>query len=560
MILQTLRPLGYQKVWRRGSCIGTEPASLKPKMIDNTPAEAKRHNSALPIHRLVPELFIESLLYDTDPMTSDIPRYYVRIRNIALVSTTWAEFVFKSPMLWRYIHWGQSQNDLLNSLRRSKGCPLVIEYKNVRKEELLVPFVDVACQEIHRWQRADIEISDPWTPSSELLLSCLGGSSAPLLKELQLSYESTPPYRPFSPFSQRVEGLRALSFQYVPIDWASPRLTKLESLVLCGDSEISPSASQLAQVLRACPGLVCLEIHYNPSATDPVPINRSTLPTDTTPIELPALTAFYMHVNLAVATYILEVVRIPACEKFTIEVRGPHNTFLSDALRHHTSVLASRVASAPSIDIHVADPFLRYEASEISICLMPLEARPEDLTWIINHIHPLSVPTSLIITSPHFPTSALEVPSLACSVTRLDPYDNRNIFHYLSQPVTVEGARRFPLPNLRELRLDSFTELEPQDFIPLVECRLGGIGACSESEWERLQREDWPELPARFSILHLPSAYRSRKTKIAVRKLKKLVDTLVFDWSHIRDVEDWELPGYSDGESVGYYGDDEEFF
>ncbi|KAG8887393.1 hypothetical protein FRB98_009703 [Tulasnella sp. 332] len=529
-------------------------------MADNTPAEAKRHNSALPIHRLVPELFIETLLYDTDPMTSDIPRYYVRIRNIALVSTIWAAFVFESPMLWRYIHWRQSQNDLLNSLRRSKGCPLVIKYSNAGKEELQVPFVDVACQEIHRWQRADVEIFDPWAPSSELLLSRLAGFSAPLLKELQLSYASTPLDRPFSPFSQGAERLRTLSFRCVPIDWASPRLAKLESLFLRGDSEISPSASQLAQVLRACPGLVCLEIHYNPSATDPVPINRSTLPTDTAPIELPALTVFDMHVNLAVATYILGVVRIPACEKFTIEVHGPHNTFLSDALRHHTSVLASRVASAPSIDISVTDSDLRYEASEISICLMPPEARPDDLTWIINHIHPLSVPTSLIINTPHFPISVLAVSPLARSVTKLDPYDNWDIFRYLSQPVTVEGARRFPLSNLRELRLDSFTELEPQDFIPLVECRLGGIGACSESEWERLQSGDWPKLPVRFSRLHLPDAYRSRKTKIAVQKLKKLVDTLVFDWSHIRDVEDWELPGYNDGESVGYYGDDEEFF
>ncbi|KAG8843005.1 hypothetical protein FRB96_004486, partial [Tulasnella sp. 330] len=94
----------------------------------DTAAEAKRHNSTLPIHRLVAEVFIEIFLPD-NPLIPHIPVHYcTRIRDIALASTTWATFVFESPTLWMYIHSRQSQNGLLNSLTRSKGCPSVVEY------------------------------------------------------------------------------------------------------------------------------------------------------------------------------------------------------------------------------------------------------------------------------------------------------------------------------------------------------------------------------------------------------------------------------------------------
>lgn len=64
------------------------------------------------------------------------------------------------------------------------------------------------------------------------------------------------------------------------------------------------------------------------------------------------------------------------------------------------------------------------------------------------------------------------MPPLDSSIIALDVCNNRGIIHHLSQQITVEGVRRLPFPNLRELRLDSATALEPQDILALVESRL----------------------------------------------------------------------------------------
>ncbi|KAG8851761.1 hypothetical protein FRB96_009126 [Tulasnella sp. 330] len=527
-------------------------------------ADAKRHNSLLPIHRLVTEVFIEIFLYCIDIDESTISKHYASIRKIALVSTTWAALVFNIPALWGYIHYRQRPVDLLNSLMRSRGHPLVIENwrgsldESVWDNEWLASFVGMVHLEIHQWERENLTISDARARASHLLTSYLNFNSARSFRALLLHRAlNTAPNHWINPFKLLADRLRALSLWDPPNAWESPRITNLETLVLYGElSAESPSASQLAQVLRACPRLIRLEICYDSVMTEEAQTDAL--------IELPALTVFDMEVSPAVASHILSVVRIPACEKFNLVVVSPKSTFLSDALQHHTSMLASRIACSGFVDFSIYEHDFIYKGGEVvSIRLIAPGSRSDSLTWIINHIHPPtpSVPTHLIIGARHFPLSALNMHPLASSVTKLEVYDTHNIVPYLGQTVTVEGVRRFPLPNLRELHLRSLTELEPEDLIQMVESRLGDIGSYSESEWARLQSGDWPELPVKLNRLLLPKVPRSAKdeaakAKAAVRKLKKLVDTL---WSS-PEVEEHVLPicdccdfEYSD------YGDDKAY-
>ncbi|KAG8881660.1 hypothetical protein FRB97_009282 [Tulasnella sp. 331] len=362
--------------------------------------------------------------------------------------------------------------------------------------------------------------------------------------------QNTPPSQLISPFRLVAYRLQALPSWDVPIDWASPQLTKLETLILYGEiSADSPTASQLAQVLRACPGLVRLEICYEPDMTEAVP-------TDMSPIELPVLTVFDMEVSPAIATYILAIIRVPACENFSIVVLNPRSTFLPDALQHHTSVLASLAASSAFTDISMSEYDFRYKADEaVSIRLIAPESQSDSLIWIVNHIHPptLSVPARLIIGTPDFPVSALALHRLACSVTKLEVYKNSDIIPYLGQLVTVEGARRFPLPNLLELSLAAFTSLEPLDVALMVEHRLGGIR--SESRWAKLQSNDWPEVPVKLRKVHLPEACGLATSKAAVKRLKRFVDTLWFGRGSL-EVEEQEL---SDDSDYGDWSDDSDY-
>ncbi|KAG8876424.1 hypothetical protein FRB98_007278, partial [Tulasnella sp. 332] len=186
-----------------------------------------------------------------------------------------------------------------------------------------------------------------------------------------------------------------------------------------------------------------------------------------------------MEVNAAISAYIFLVLRIPACEKFSIAVTILKYTFISEAQQHHTSVLTSQVAFAAVISISFSEQGLCYEASEGgSIYLKAPESLTDSLAWIINCIHrpEPSVHTRLSISTPDFLLSALTMCRLASSFTTLDVYKNRDIIYYLSQPMTLEAFPCFPLPNLRELALESFTELKPQGVIPVAESRFGRIG------------------------------------------------------------------------------------
>ncbi|KAG8843233.1 hypothetical protein FRB96_004221 [Tulasnella sp. 330] len=486
----------------------------------NITAEAKLQNSALPIHRVVEEVSIEIFLYYADPTSSNISEYYARIRNIALVSTTWATLV-------------------------SKGCPLMIGYDDgwgsmrTQNAEWMISFVEIAYREIHRWRTAHLKILDTRLRPSKLLLSYLSLSSTPLLSELQLDCGSLAwPDQPIDPFWLGAGRLRALSLRSVRINWESPRLEKLATLILYGrGSTASPSASQLAQILRACPGLIRFEIDYALSTVVAVPIDPS-------PIELPALTVFKMDLSVAIATYVLAVVRIPACKKFDLAASSPAITFLPDALQHHIPTLASRVASAPLVTIALEEAQnLFYDASEnVSINLFNSVSILDGLVWIIDHLHPstLSVPIHLRIDYPHLPASLLVMQPLTTSVTTLDVPGDCEIIRYLSQPVTVDGVRLFPLSNLRELHLTAIAGSEPQDVIHMVESRLGRTGSSLESERGRPQRCDWPELPAKLRKLRLPEHYGSPKVKAVVEKLKKLVDTVWCGWG-TPGVEEREL-------------------
>ncbi|KAG8854815.1 hypothetical protein FRB96_007344 [Tulasnella sp. 330] len=71
-----------------------------------------------------------------------------------------------------------------------------------------------------------------------------------------------------------------------------------------------------------------------------------------------------MEVNAAISAYIFLVLRIPACEKFSIAVTILKYTFISEAQQHHTSVLTSQVAFAAVISISFSEQGLCYEASE----------------------------------------------------------------------------------------------------------------------------------------------------------------------------------------------------
>ncbi|KAG8873425.1 hypothetical protein FRB98_009019 [Tulasnella sp. 332] len=501
-------------------------------------SEAKRHNASLPIHRLVTEVFIEIFLYYVDTKTSTIPKeriwdravsliskHYARVKNITLVSTTWADLAFDTPELWHYIHRKQSPDDLLNSLTRSKSYPLLIQCCNgqsiderVQDDEELVPFVERANRDIHQRETEKLKISDARAQASKLLLSYI----EPLLSYIELllpSIDLNPRSVKELPLNRT---LNATTDRWDPrINWGSPQMANLETLTLYGEiSAESPSASRLAQLLRASSRLIRLEICYDMSV-------KEAAPTHTPPIELPALTVLDMEVSPVVATYIFTVVRIPACETFNLVVVSPKNTFLPDALQHHASVLASRIASCSFADISVSEHDFHYKAGEVfSIRLVTPESHSDSLTWVVNHIHAptLSVPTRLIIRTHHFPLSApamqplASVMKLRCTtiamsftISTFTEPELQDLVHHLSQAITVEGVYRFPLSGLLELSLNTLTEPELQDLIQMVESRLGDV----------VKLQKLVLLRAR----ELAKGKVAKAAEAASKKLTKLVDT-----------------------------------
>ncbi|KAG8907890.1 hypothetical protein FRB99_001749 [Tulasnella sp. 403] len=207
-------------------------------------------------------------MFDEDCCAPTTP-YYRRLLQLCSVSPYWASFVRNTPSFWTYT--SQTDCDELTGaiLARSKYSPLHVRY---------IVHNSCGCQE-NRWYRHTIVAhSHRWHALSvytanQGAVKGLLAAPAPLLRYLCVGNMS----ESLIPMPNPATGPKTvdLDLTKVSLDWASSRLSGIESLQLC-EVVPGPTLEQLLDVIQSSPNLHTLAIFgcdiavasYNTQKTD----------------------------------------------------------------------------------------------------------------------------------------------------------------------------------------------------------------------------------------------------------------------------------------------------
>ncbi|KAG9010789.1 hypothetical protein FRB94_009870 [Tulasnella sp. JGI-2019a] len=473
-------------------------------------------------------------------------QYYVEVERsphrLASVSTTWGAIVMGSPTLWCYIDSNQSRGAYLNSLARSKGAPLVVDYRGYQgragnldlKRELKL-FIDSVCGQLHRWQSASLQIDrDPKLSSA--LASHLACSPAPLLEELVINGIQSPLTSTFGDIDHLFGGvaqrLRHVELRHTSIPWNWGFLSHLHTLTIIADR--FHTASHTAQILRGCPLLTELRLHMDSSQRE-----DDVMVPGVPPIELQAVKVFALHLGTRALNHILQMVRIRNCTQFHISSSElPMSNIFSGATSHLIPVLTRLLSSADFIDIYLSTTQLTYKSYPVGdwnlppllisfYCpaAMPGTSLLGTLAWMLDHVHTSlpSIPVKLSIVALGLPLielfDSLQLYPVINFSAQDDGRGSREVIPYLSDPVTVHGVSRWRLPSMRELFFEECSDIPLLEILSLVESRLGRSNV--------VEPEEQYELPVKLTKLCLPRRSKSsREAQLVAQKLEALVDVV----------------------------------
>ncbi|KAG9010774.1 hypothetical protein FRB94_009855 [Tulasnella sp. JGI-2019a] len=473
-------------------------------------------------------------------------QYYVEIerlpQRLASVSTTWAAIVMDSPTLWRYIDSNQPCEAYLNSLARSKGAPLVVEYSGsqwrlwredshaVTKDLKL--FINAVCREVHRWQSASLAMDeDP--RFRRAIIDQLAHSPAPLLEKLEVSGTRVLGFGTIRElFNEVAPRLRHIKMTDICIPWESGLFSGLRTLVVTGHSFTRPTVFQLARIMRDCPLLVELRIgcFSTPDEADDTGQIR------VQSIELLVMKTLSLELDPIALNFILQAIHIPACTRFHITSRIPTGSIFSGATDHLIPVLSSMLLSADFIDIRLSATQFDYEAHHDKKNAQPLfsvsldslrngqDASPSiSLAWILDRIHPSTppIPVNLSVNAWGLPLNELFTSLRPYLVTTLSVRDdgrrNQDILQCLTLPTLLHGVSCWHLPRLRALSFEEcYGRISLNSILSLVESRLGR--SVSAEPFGRR------ELPVMLTKLYVSSDRKDPANAEIIQRLTAVVD------------------------------------
>ncbi|KAG9005634.1 hypothetical protein FRB93_009560 [Tulasnella sp. JGI-2019a] len=510
-------------------------------------AQARRHNTLLPVSRLPNELLTKIFAFaSVAKTTKDPPRrraiYSGRWRRmpwsydsvcggvgydpygqtthtlavLPFVCHEWRGIVCNTPSLWTSIHSDRPHRANLEYLVRSDQAALHVSLN------MFDPYYGElstrVLQEAHRWKSAELLVTDVE------LLKELEQRPAPLLERLEIRYVTlgTTPGT-LNLFCGSTSRLRHLTLVSIRVCRESDLLSRLKTLHI---EEEGTSAQQVVHALQSCPDLTSLKLHLPPKS-DPGP-----MPLEVCTIELPRLEHLSIRVHPLMTEHLLRRIRIPSCRAFDVDESEATGPIFSAAMEHLIPSLSSILLAASKLSIHVKSGSLQYKATskmggddekeygdlaqrihiQASGDFFPQHIGNDfalkTLVWLLNNVHPpsFSQPVSLYISGID-PSQAIisAIHQLSSIITKLNigvSSSAQTIVSYLAEPfeVIVDGTTtlKWPLPNLTDLSFERCNDLESEVILACLQ-RRAGRGLPPEGRCE--------ELPARLTRLHLPFGY-----------------------------------------------------
>ncbi|KAG8924987.1 hypothetical protein FRC01_010823 [Tulasnella sp. 417] len=190
---------------------GNIPEPRSPIVIRSNVEPRLKHNSALPIHSLPAELFLQVVHHDLQRfLENNHWRYYSHVIGLSGVCSYWYNVIRDSPPIWAQIHSSDSPNIVEMAFQRSSSHLIDIKIHQVRDQEHLQQFINTILSHTNRWRSLDafaacswmsllttalnkpalnlekLSLTDQDTTSSNDAVDLFGGT-APQLKKLTLN-------------------------------------------------------------------------------------------------------------------------------------------------------------------------------------------------------------------------------------------------------------------------------------------------------------------------------------------------------------------------------------
>ncbi|KAG9031895.1 hypothetical protein FRB95_002101 [Tulasnella sp. JGI-2019a] len=325
-----------------------------------------------------------------EPRTTD--DYVSKLHILAQVCTRWKAIVEGTPELWSLVISDCKKSSTTAALRWSKAYPLdVVADPTSSNNPLFWPLVT---KEIHRWNRAHLDVYIPHARSSAPWHLQALEKPATILTDLDLfGYSEIPQEQTIALnlFAGSAPKLLHLSLKSIALqDWGSQILRGLRSINLTKILTNGPSAVQMMTVLQACPGLRNLTLQR-------VSFSNHNLPRNYPTVYLRRLQGLNLLLNPKTTISLLETIRAPKCtyNNFEIDTVGSPDTsqlltaikvFVSSAFRVGLAAcndIELSINSRVQIHVPITDGFLTL--------ILPTLAGGSAIwsQWMTHVLHPL---------------------------------------------------------------------------------------------------------------------------------------------------------------------------
>lgn len=447
----------------------------------------RRRNTLAPIHTLPLELLVQIIFFVLDDHGTS---WYQHLHALSTVSSAWMDVIHHTPAFWTNIHSSDPANVTFRALERSQGCPISVMFRFYRTgsaDQLSTKeFLQLVGGQMQRCSSLDIHL---WiSPAGSL---CVLESPAPSLKRLNLAV-----MRPRFMFedvvldllSDHAPQLKDLQLCKVGArNWSSSIFKGLRVLAIDGSPTSMPSLDQIMEMLRSNLELETLRLHHPPDLAM-VQSQQSVI----SPFIFPRLTKIDLHgfPEHPLAT-ILSSIDAPNCSSLHIGAPkspdAPSTSFvLASAIDSSLSTFKGHLRDGGELTVKLgascfscvwqkasADRYFCMDLRRVSHVLRPLQ-------WFVDtfrDVEPLSVVLvndfdfgAEAITSLLWTLDSVKGSEVAGNASNID-----QLFIDLSNASVRDGFRRWPLPNLRRLRIRS-TAFDEAHALQMVQLRYGTRG------------------------------------------------------------------------------------
>ncbi|KAG8913568.1 hypothetical protein FRC00_002121 [Tulasnella sp. 408] len=301
------------------------------------------HNKMIPFHRLPIELFARIITEALKPLQNlrlSRPTYLGRLVTLCQVSKQWRDVINGTASLWASIDFLDPTAITSAAISRAAGYPLNIIAVPPgpisvasRAPDGLEEFTNTAMALSTRWRSIQIVV-----PSSETALAIMN-TPAPLLQSLELK-SITKCRLQFEEGAILFQGtgpqLRGLGLHGVAIPWDSYLLRDLRYISISNMEELSPSRTEILGILRACPGLVELELSLEPAG------GRK----KETPFTLTELRSLSLSLSTRSTFKLLKPIHLPSIQSVNLNLDSNSDDYHSPSLMEHMQTRFSNVFTA----------------------------------------------------------------------------------------------------------------------------------------------------------------------------------------------------------------------